>query len=185
MNRTIAILATLLCLGCAALTQQVSAATTNTSPIAYLYCLSGTTWAPCSPTNWPGGTGGSSPAPITNYALEANGNLAAILKAIQSPVPTTAPTNCSGTITVAGTAQSIIPAGPVHGFSIQDEAVDMLAFSWTTATPAVNGSGSWTLSGATVYTVGGTYDSPLGLGITTAVYIVGATKGDAFTCAWW
>jgi hypothetical protein len=129
---------------------------------------------------WAGGALGA----MANYGTSPGAVLVPGVNAfVTNPTPTTPPTSCSGTITSGGTAQSIIAAGTVHGFQLQNLSTDPLAFSWTTTTPVV--LTNWTLNAGTATTAGGSYNSPLGLGITTAVYIIGATTGDKFSCAWW
>src|SRR5258708_1955994 len=93
--------------------------------------------------------------------------------------------SCSGTITLGGTAQVLIAAGPRTAFQIQNLSTDALAFSEQQSAPAVLTSGSWTLAAGTASAPGGSYNSPtnftLGNGV---IWIVGATTSDAFTCAW-
>lgn len=186
---TVAVALGLLCHG-------ASAATTGTSPIAYLYCQNAAgAWTPASPTNPCPVTGsaGGGGAALTNYSLETGGNLAAavaalsqVLAAIKQPIPTSPPNSCSGAIATGGAAQILIPAGSVvHGFEVQDESADLMAVSWTTATPAPNTSGSYTMNPATATSAGGSYDTQLGMAPPVPVYINAPTKGDAFTCTWW
>jgi len=105
---------------------------------------------------------------------------------IKSPIPTSGPTDCSGTIAIGGTAQQLIGAASgMHGFQLQNLSPDPLAISWVTVTPAVLTPGSYTLNSGSASAAGGSYQSPLGLGITAAVYIVGGTTTDAFSCSWW
>jgi hypothetical protein len=133
-------------------------------------------------------TEGQTSAPLS---LDLSGHLrvldAAVLAAVNSPVPTTAPSDCSGTVTSGGTAQSIIGAGTApHGFQIQNLSTDALGFSWTTVTPAVGTNGTYTLNaGSSSTSAGGSYNSPLGIGISAAVFLIGATTGDKFTCSKW
>jgi hypothetical protein len=58
-----------------------------------------------------------------------------------------------------------------------------LAFSWDTTTPVVLTNA--TLNAATASAAGGSYQTPLGIGVATAVYLIGATTGDKFFCSKW
>lgn len=89
--------------------------------------------------------------------------------------------NCSGTITTGGTAQKIahLP-NPLHGYQIQDLSTDVLGFSEFTTTPAVGSNGTWQIAAS-----GGSYTSPSSYAPSASIYIIGATTGDAFTCAAW
>jgi hypothetical protein len=106
-----------------------------------------------------------------------------------TPVPAFAPwtssTNCSGTITAGAASQQMIPAGPKHGYQIQNESADLLAFSEFTTSPVVNTNGSWTLTPESSGVAGGSYNTPATYSPSAAVWIIGANTGDKFTCAYW
>ena len=92
--------------------------------------------------------------------------------------------NCSGTITSGGTAQLLLAANGARQFyQIQNLATEAIAFSEFTTTPAVLTNGSWTLSAGSATAAGGSYTSPPGYVPTSAIYIIGTTTGDKFTCA--
>lgn len=111
--------------------------------------------------------------------------------ALLLPLPTdanpyTTRTNCSGTIATGGVAQELLrPDGGRHGFQIQNLSTDPLAWSDVTTSPATFTAGSYTLDAATASTADGAYSTPATYSPTGAIYIIGATNGDAFTCSAW
>jgi hypothetical protein len=123
-----------------------------------------------------------------------------LLLAAAAPPPFTAygpstatPLNCSGTIASGGTAQLMLAASTNrHFYQVQNRSADMLAFSeFTTSasvlapTVALNGVG-WALTPqGTTATAGGSFSGPINYDPTGAVWIVGATTGDAYSCTAW
>ena len=102
------------------------------------------------------------------------------------------PTNCSGTITAGGTAQSAITAQTtLHGFTIAN--IDNTSGSgepiWIsltgTATASTNGSYPLSAPAATTFASLSSYTTPVGFGTNHAVSVVAATTGHAFSCTWW
>ena len=102
------------------------------------------------------------------------------------------PTDCSGTITSGGTAQTIIAASPtIHGFSIGNvDAVtgsgEPLCISFS-GNAACGNAGSWPLGAptATTLTGMGTYTTPVGFGANAGVSAVAATTGHVYSCTRW
>lgn len=116
--------------------------------------------------------------------------LCTVTAAVASPEPPwSGGTNCSGTIATGGTAQPLTLPRALHGYQIQNESADALAFSEFTTTPATFTAGSWTLTAAsgslTTSTSGESYNSPPTYSPASPIYIIGATTGDAFTCSAW
>lgn len=99
--------------------------------------------------------------------------------------PWNGPTNCSGTISAGGTAQSLTLPRALHGYQIQNESADEIAFSELTKTPAINTQGSWSLAPQSSATPGQSYNSPGGYAPSGPIFIIGATTGDGFTCVAW
>jgi hypothetical protein len=102
------------------------------------------------------------------------------------------PTDCSGTITTGGTAQTLIAAQTLlHGFSIKNidsttGSGEQLWLSFT-GTAAANTAGSYPLAApaATTFANGESWTSPTGFGMNHAISIIGATTGHKFSCTWW
>jgi hypothetical protein len=102
------------------------------------------------------------------------------------------PTDCSGTITAGGTAQTLIAAQTtLHGFTLANidasaGSGEPLNFSFTT-TAAASTAGSYPLSAPTATTFAGlsSWTSPPGFGTNHAVSIIGATTGHKYSCTWW
>lgn len=96
--------------------------------------------------------------------------------------------NCSGTITLGGTAQAAFAASPTrHGFIISNiDTVEVLWMSFT-GTAAPSGSGSFPLAPATATTFAAmaSFTAPTGMGINTALSVVAATTAHKFTCSVW
>lgn len=95
-------------------------------------------------------------------------------------------TNCSGTITVGGTSQTLLPFSSTRrGFALMNLSTDKLGFSFVGAA-AIDAIGTFHLTPATVGptgNAGGSYVSTSA--VNNAVTIVGATTGDKFTCMAW
>jgi hypothetical protein len=99
--------------------------------------------------------------------------------------------DCSGTIGTGGTAQNAISAQTtLHGFTIANVdssagSGENLWISFTgTATASTNGSYPL-IPPASTTQGGGSFTTPLGMGTSHAVSIVGATTGHKFSCTWW
>jgi hypothetical protein len=95
-------------------------------------------------------------------------------------------TDCSGTITTGGTAQTLLATSSTRrGFVIMNLSTDKLCFSFA-GTAVCDGAGSYSLNpaitGATG-AAGGSFVAPYGM--FNAVSIVGATTGDKFSCTAW
>lgn len=148
------------------------------------------------------GTPGTGPAPTTGVqvmGVDAGSVPRAILtdtagRVIMTPTPNVTPTDCSGTITSGGTAQSLITAAAtIHGFTVSN--VDSthnepLWISFTGTAAAYAGSGTPTSTAlpapaVTTFSGQGTYTTPYGFGTNHAVSIVGGTTGHGFTCTFW
>ncbi len=97
-------------------------------------------------------------------------------------------TDCSGTITLGGTAQNAFAAATTrHGFTIANiDATEVLWISFTT-TAAASGTGSYPLgpADATTFSSLSSFTSPIGMGINSALSVVGATTAHKFTCTVW
>lgn len=98
------------------------------------------------------------------------------------------PLDCSGAIATGGTAQNAFTATPnLHGFIISNiDTSEPLWISFTGAA-AAGASGSFPLSTATVTTFAsaGSFSSPLGFGMNTALSIVAATTSHKYSCVKW
>ena len=96
------------------------------------------------------------------------------------------PTDCSGTLTLGGTAQNAHAANAaVRGMQIQNlDTTEVLWISVTT-TAAASTAQSYALSAATSTTQGGSYNTPLGFGYNTALSVVAATTGHKWSCTRW
>jgi hypothetical protein len=101
------------------------------------------------------------------------------------------PTDCSGTITTGGTAQTLIAASAtIHGFTLKNidastGSGELIWFSLTgTATATTSGSYELIPPASTTQD-GGSYTTPLGFGVNHTVSIVGATTGHKYTCTTW
>lgn len=124
--------------------------------------------------------------------------LASILTAVSSAIPAgtatignvngapnATPTNCSGTITSGGTAQNAFTAGATkHGFTIMNLSTENMWVSFTT-TAAADTVASYMLNPAATGVAGGSYSTPFGFGMNTALSVIGATTGNKFSCTWW
>lgn len=100
------------------------------------------------------------------------------------------PTDCSGTITSGGTAQTLIAANTgVAGFVIMN--TDASAGSgeplWIsfTGTAAANTTGSYPLAAPTATTFASPSSFYSGVGYSRAITIIGATTGHKFSCTRW
>lgn len=106
---------------------------------------------------------------------------------VQSAVNVT-PTDCSGTVTAGGTAQNAFAASATrHGFTIVNiDTTEPLWISFT-GTAAASTSGSYPIAAATATTFAsaGSFTSPIGLGMSTALSVVAATTGHKWSCTTW
>lgn len=95
-------------------------------------------------------------------------------------LPTTT-TDCSGTITLGGTAQSICGGTqPTNGFAIANPSDTDMWISDSTVTPASGTAGSIRVAANGGYYATEPGQKPLG-----AVYVLGATTGKGFTARRW
>ncbi len=109
-----------------------------------------------------------------------------------SGITNVTPTDCSGTITLGGTAQNAITAQTaLHGFAIVNIDAsagggEPIAISFT-GTAALNSAGSYPLAApAPVSLAGyGSFTTPFGFGTNHAISVIGATTGHKFSCTWW
>lgn len=95
-------------------------------------------------------------------------------------------TDCSGTITAGGTAQTIFTSGNVRRLMLANNAANLMcvSFSGVAATIAGTncGSGSYVLQPGSATTAGGSfYTDGNGPAIST-VSIISSTTGDRFSC---
>jgi hypothetical protein len=113
-----------------------------------------------------------------------------------TPVPTTGAVNltehdCSVTLTTGGTAQNAFAAtATIHGFRIQNIDTghnDEPVWFSSTTTAAAGAAQSYVLPAptATTYVGAGSYTSPDGEGIATALSVVAATTGHLISCTYW
>jgi hypothetical protein len=102
--------------------------------------------------------------------------------------PNLTPTDCSGAITTGGTAQNAFSAGATkHGFTIVNiDTSEPLWISFTT-TAAASTAASYPLQAATATTFAspGSFTTPMGFGINTALSVIAVTTGHKFSCTWW
>lgn len=142
-------------------TSGVATSSTNTPNVAYNYGFNGTTW--------------------DQLQVDTNKNLKV---SVQGAV-NIGPTDCSGTITTGGTAQNAFAANAgVHGFTIMNLSTDPMWISFTT-TAAIGSVQSYLLGAGSTTTAGGSYSSPLGFGINTALSVIAATTADKWSCTRW
>lgn len=108
-------------------------------------------------------------------------------QAVQSATNVT-PTDCSGTVTTGGTAQNAFAASSTrHGFTIVNlDTTEPMWISFT-GTATANTVGSYPIQAATATTFAGagSYTSPIGFGMSTALSVVAATTGHKWSCTWW
>lgn len=127
---------------------------------------------------------------VANSAIPAQSNTTTTIGQVGGQVNIT-PTDCSGTISSGGTAQSLISANSsLHGFTLQN--IDASAgsgediwFSLTTTAAASTAQSYGLIPPASTTTQGGSYTTPLGLGTNHAVSIIAATTGHKFSCTYW
>lgn len=123
----------------------------------------------------------------TNTPLPVVSTPSATPTSVQSAV-NVAPTDCSGSITTGGTAQNAFTASATrHGFTIVNfDTTEPLWISFTgTATASTPGSYPLAAATATTFTGAGSYTSPIGLGMSTALSVVATTTGHKWSCTSW
>lgn len=95
------------------------------------------------------------------------------------------PTDCSGTIASGGTAQNAFSAqAALHGFTIVNLSTDPFWISFTT-TAAVGATQSYLLAAGSTTVQGGSFSTPLGFGMNTALSVIAATTSDKYSCTRW
>ena len=88
------------------------------------------------------------------------------------------PTNCSGTITTGGTAQLLLAADATrYRILVQNLSAAPLGISFTSTTPVIGSAQTFTLVSPF-----GQYSTPANARDTSAIYIIGATTGQVFSC---
>lgn len=95
-------------------------------------------------------------------------------------------TDCSGTITTGGTAQSITSiGGNVGGVMLMNNSANLMCVSFNGAAATIAGTncgaGSWTLQPGSSTLAGGSFTNPANIKISTASIISSGT-GDRFSC---
>lgn len=94
-------------------------------------------------------------------------------------------TDCSGTITAGGTAQTIFTSSNVRGLMLMNNSANLMcvAFSGSAATIAGTncGAGSYTLQPGSATATGGSFTNPGNIKISVAS-IISSTTGDRFSC---
>lgn len=120
---------------------------------------------------------------ITN-TVPVTGTFFQTTQPVQGAVNVT-PTNCSGTITTGGTAQNAFAASATnHAFVISNLSTDPMWISFTT-TAAIGATQSYLLAAGSSTSQGGSFASPLGFGMNTALSVIAATTSDKFSCTQW
>ena len=143
-------------------------------------------------TTWAGGTLGA----MANYGTSPGAVLVPGVNAFITNSPPAAvnitPADCSGTISVGGTAQNAITSSAtLHGFFLAN--IDASAGSgeplWIsfTTTAAAATAASYALAAPTAVTFAGmsSFTTPTGFATNHAVSVVGATAGHKFSCTQW
>jgi hypothetical protein len=103
------------------------------------------------------------------------------------PVSNVGPADCSGTITLGGTAQNAITAqaNGRNGFQIANLDVAEVMWISLTGTAVAGAVGSYPLAPATATTFAGLSSYYSGIGFNTALSVVAATTGHKFSCTRW
>lgn len=93
--------------------------------------------------------------------------------------------DCSGTITIGGTAQTVFSSSNVRGLLLMNNSANLMcvSFNGTAATIAGTncGAGSWALEPGSASTAGGSFASPGNLAI-SSLSIISSTTGDRYSC---
>lgn len=93
--------------------------------------------------------------------------------------------SCSGTMTLGGTAQNAFTvSGTRRGFTIVNLSLNPMWIN-PTGTAAIGTEGSVLLAAGSATVQGGSFTSPIGMGVQTALSVVSATTADKFTCWFW
>lgn len=93
--------------------------------------------------------------------------------------------NCSGTMLVGGTAQNAFGiSGTRRGFVVTNLSTNPMWIS-VVGTAAIGTEGSALLAAGSATIQGGSFASPAGMGVSTALSVVSATNGDKYTCWQW
>lgn len=111
--------------------------------------------------------------------------LAALVAIALSSAPALA-TDCSGTITTGGTAQSISAINAnTRIFLIMNNSANVMCFSWNGSAATLAGTncgaGSYGLSAGSSTAGGGSFTLPPGLHV-NSLSVISATTGDRFSC---
>lgn len=114
--------------------------------------------------------------------------LSGVVLAQMSGASNVTPVDCSGTITLGGTAQNAHGSfATLRGMILKNiDTSEVLWFS-ITGTAAAGGLGSFPLAPGTVTTFAGaeSFATPLGLGYNTALSVVAATTAHKWSCVRW
>jgi hypothetical protein len=140
----------------------------------------------------------------TTGALSTNGQQNCIDVGTSTPLPVTSvpsssptavqstnnitPTDCSGSIAVAATAQNAFTASATRrGFTIVNNDVTEPLWIAFNGTATIGGVGSYPLAaGASGSFAGaGSFTSPVGFGMNTALSVIATTGSHKYTCTWW
>jgi hypothetical protein len=93
--------------------------------------------------------------------------------------------DCSGTITTGGTAQTVFTSGNVSAVMLQNNGAAILCYSINGAAPTLAGtncgSGSFALSAGAATVAGGLFVSPPNMKI-SVLSVITANTGDRFSC---
>ena len=154
---------------------------------AHAQVVSAYTVSACGAQSNPAGQ----PFPLT---MDLTGDLcvAATVSATVTPPANVTPTDCSGTITLGGTAQAAFAgASTIHGFVIANidasaGSGEPLGMSFT-GTASIGSAGTYPLSAptATTYTGLASFTTPYGAGFNHDVSVIAATTGHKFSCTYW
>lgn len=94
-------------------------------------------------------------------------------------------TDCSGTITTGGTAQTVFTSSNVRRVLLQNNSAVIMCFSINGTAPTLAGtncgSGSFGLSAGTATVAGGLFSSQDGP-VISDLRIISANTGDRFSC---
>lgn len=94
-------------------------------------------------------------------------------------------TDCSGTITAGGTAQTVFTSSNVRGFLIANNSANLMCVSFAGVAATIAGTncgaGSWTLQPGSATAAGGSFSNPVNI-VISAVSIISSTTGDRFSC---
>jgi hypothetical protein len=86
--------------------------------------------------------------------------------------------NCSASITTGGTAQLLQAATNRRYLLIQNVSAGSIGISFTTSTPVIGAAGTITL------TTGSSIERNSLAAPRNAIYVIGATTGQAITCVY-